>query len=76
MAGNKQIFLKALYLFSVTFSTSKTMSIEPLPKGIVVLDSLTFNKTISAFRYSFVCFNLLSFSQSLHHLSDEQNKKE
>ena len=47
----------------------------PATKGVVTLDSITFNKTISAFPHSFVSFTLSSFTQSLHKLSEEQMKK-
>ena len=47
----------------------------PATIGVVTLDSITFNKTISAFPHSFVSFTLSSFTQSLYKLSDEQIKK-
>ena len=47
----------------------------PETRGVVTLDSITFNKTISAFPHSFVSFTLSSFTQSLHKLSEEQMKK-
>ena len=47
----------------------------PATIGVVTLDSITFNKTISAFPHSFVSFTLSSFSQSLHKLSEEQIQK-
>ena len=47
----------------------------PATRGVVTLDSVTFNKTLSAFPHSFVSFTLSSFTQSLHKLSEEQIKK-
>ena len=45
---------------------------EKLPtKGIVEVDSLTFNKTISLFPYSFVRFTVTDIEQ----LSEEQKQK-
>ena len=72
---SKPEFLVLFQLFLVSLSAINAMENEPSAKGIVVLDSLTFNKTVSSFPYSFVSFTLSSFTQSLHHLSDEQNQK-
>ena len=75
MISNKMIVYLAFYLFTLNIRFIESLEDAPATKGVVVLDSLTFNKTISAFRYSFVSFSISSFTQSLHQLTEEQKQK-
>ena len=75
MISNKMIVYLAFYLFTLNIRFIESLQDAPATKGVVVLDSLTFNKTISAFRYSFVSFSISSFTQSLHQLTEEQKQK-
>ena len=67
-------FLFASFHF-MTLQAINPLENGPATKGIITLDSVTFNKTISAFPHSFVSFGLSSFTQSLYKLSEEQIKK-
>ena len=67
-------FLFASFHF-ITLQATNPLENGPATKGIITLDSITFNKTISAFPHSFVSFGLSSFTQSLYKLSEEQIKK-
>ena len=75
MISSKMIVYLSFYLLTQNLRLIESIEDAPATKGVVVLDSLTFNKTISAFRYSFVSFTISSFTQSLHQLTEEQQKK-
>ena len=72
--GRLSAFLFASFHF-MTLQAINPPENGPATKGIITLDSITFNKTISAFPHSFVSFGLSSFTQSLYKLSEEQIKK-
>ena len=75
MISSKMIVYLSFYLLTQNLRLIESIEDAPATKGVVVLDSLTFNKTISAFRYSFVSFTISSFTQSLHQLTEEQKQK-
>ena len=75
MISSKMIVYLSFYLLTQNLRLIESIEDAPATKGVVVLDSLTFNKTISAFRYSFVSFSISSFTQSLHQLTEEQKQK-
>ena len=75
MISSKMIVYLSFYLLTQNLRLIESIEDAPATKGVVLLDSLTFNKTISAFRYSFVSFTISSFTQSLHQLTEEQKQK-
>ena len=75
MISNRMIVYLSFYLLTLNLRFIESLQDTPATKGVVVLDSLTFNKTISAFRYSLVSFSISSFTQSLHQLTEEQKQK-
>ena len=75
MIPSKMIVYLSFYLLTQNLRLVESIEDAPASKGVVVLDSLTFNKTISPFRYSFVSFTISSFTQSVYQLTEEQKQK-
>ena len=71
----RTITLVCVSILFMTLDIINALENEPTARGIITLDSVTFNKTLSAFPHSFVSFTLSSFTQSMHQLSEEQNEK-